>query len=1080
METFRKLSPRLKSYLISLGLSAALLISLIVFIKGPSFINFIEIIISSLGDRPVEIGGLSLKDRHRLIIRDLVIKEGREGGPHIIVPHAEIRFNLRRLLRKNIDIISIDRPALSMLVKKGKDRKDGEGKTTLPFTVNNLFINDAAISLQLEKGKSYNISSVNVSLRETGQKGKSELRGDAFIPEINSGINVDAIVNIEEFNIERAHAEVRAADLEILSALAPLTFFEDVEIKGKAGAVLDVTPEDASRPDEIAWRYEMALNNVSVRTKTLGLDFKDRSMRLYFRGAYDTRRNVMDLERLEARIDRLGLLTARGTVAKPFSGKPDINIEAAVQAASLDILKETVSGPAVKWLDKIYMDGRASAEFSVKGEPGTLEINGTVSASGESIKAEDAELKTCSIALPLIYRDGGLVFNDAVLHAKKADYFNVPDRTDLLISVNDTTLMFPRVEYREPRTISGIFQLESGQAIAVRKGKQIFIDTGIVIKGAVEGDLSVREIRINPVSLNTDSIKGVEGGISLGLDKQAVADVSLSWENVDIGGVAQRFGADVLKGKGLSVHGKGDVYSAVKITLPENAPPTAAGTVNLGISKAGFSSSDETIVGEGMEIHVAGGFEFPVPPDRVNFSVNGEAAGFELLMGKFYGDFKNRAVSFSSQGTYTQADALIKISRGGLGLSGAGNINFSGDISDPAGSPHYDMEIGLENLSVDDAYGFFIKDTFKEQYPVLGELTAGGTVSASLSVNGTKDSFTLEGAIGAVDVNIKGGDGGLSASGVNMMLPVDMSWPEALHSGKRKDFGFLKAADFSWKALRFTDLELVPVVRENALIFRDEVVLPLFDGGIMFQNISYTDLLSPDRELRLSIDIQGVDLGKLTASLDMPPINGSLSGTVPRVTLTGNRLLTEGQIDLRLLDGHIRVSAFSIDDVAGPVASIKAGIEIKDIDLEKLTGAFDFGHISGVLEGDIDDLVIVNGQAEGFKASIETVKKKGIAQKISVDALKKISILGTGATTSILDRGIYRLFKQYGYEKIGFKAYLKNDNLLLLGVKREEGKQYLVEGGLLPPRVDVVTYSQNISFKEIVNRLKRIGAAGKD
>ena len=68
---------------------------------------------------------------------------------------------------------------------------------------------------------------------------------------------------------------------------------------------------------------------------------------------------------------------------------------------------------------------------------------------------------------------------------------------------------------------------------------------------------------------------------------------------------------------------------------------------------------------------------------------------------------------------------------------------------------------------------------------------------------------------------------------------------------------------------------------------------------------------------------------------------------------------------------------------------------------------------------------------------------------------------------------------KYGYEKIGFKAYLRNDNLLLLGVRSEDGKQYLVQGGLLPPRVDVVTYSQNISFKEIVNRLKRIGAAGK-
>ncbi|NOZ69633.1 MAG: hypothetical protein GXP46_10435, partial [Deferribacteres bacterium] len=88
-----------------------------------------------------------------------------------------------------------------------------------------------------------------------------------------------------------------------------------------------------------------------------------------------------------------------------------------------------------------------------------------------------------------------------------------------------------------------------------------------------------------------------------------------------------------------------------------------------------------------------------------------------------------------------------------------------------------------------------------------------------------------------------------------------------------------------------------------------------------------------------------------------------------------------------------------------------------------------------------------------------------------------ISILGTGSSSSILDRGIYRFFKEYRYEKLGFRASLKNDRLRLLGIENRGNTGYLVKGGLLPPKVDVISYNQDISFKEMVSRLKRVMSA---
>lgn len=1077
MGTIRTLKSHLKrDVIISLGLSAALLFSIIIFIKSPAFIKFIEIILSRQISRPVEIGSLSLENRHRLIISGLTIKEGKDGGPHIIMPHAEIGFSLQGLLKKNIDEIIIERPKLSMIVNKGKDVKERKGENPPPFTFNNIYINEASILVQFEEGKSYNISPVNISLGKTVQKGKAQFKGDAFISEVNSKIIIDALIDVEKFYIEKAHAEVPVMDLEILSALVPLTFLEDVEIKGSASMVIDIIPEDVRPPNEIRWQSGMLLNNFSIRTKTVGLNLKDRPLSLSFKGAYNIKQDVMAVQRIEGQLSRLSSWTGHGTVANLFSGNPDMDIRIDVKDFPINILQETVSGPAVKWLDKIYVKGHAGAGFSIMGSFSLPTMNGNLSAYGPSLKMEHAELKTFSIRLPFVYQENGLLLNDADLNAKKADYFNVQDRTDLLISLDNVSLLVPHLEYNGTKMKSDMLQATSDQLVVYRKGVKRITDNRVLVTAVAEGDLKGRKINIKSFSLDTDSIKDVKGNMFLSFDKQIAVDASLSYENIDIGNVLQSLSPGVLEEERLNFHGTGSVHSTIKMVQSENSAPAVSGTVNLSIRKAGFSSADETMVVEGIETDIVSSFKFPLPLDWINIKVHCAATGFEILMGKFYGDFKNRIVQFMSDARYTEAEDLIKISRAELGLTDVGKIFLSGVVSNLSKSPHYNMEVSLADLSIDNAYRLFIKETFQEQYPVLAELKTGGYASAALSVNGSKDVITLKGEVTTDDMHINDRHSGLSASGINMILPVDISYPETIHSVGQKEFGLLKIADLSWKAVRSADLEITPAIHENAFIIRDDVNLPLFDGSITLQKIAYNDLLSPDRTLGLSIDIKGIDLSQLTASLNIPRFMGSLSGTIPMVSFTENRLLTKGQISLKLFDGDIRINDFSIDNVTGPIASIKSSIEMHDINLEKLTGTFDFGHISGILEGKIDELVIANGQAQSFRTSIETVKKKGIDQRINVDALKKISILGAGSATSILDRGIYQLFKQYGYEKIGFKAYLRNDNLLLLGVKSEEGKQYLVDGGLLPPKVDVVAYSQNISYKELVDRLKRIGA----
>ena len=126
------------------------------------------------------------------------------------------------------------------------------------------------------------------------------------------------------------------------------------------------------------------------------------------------------------------------------------------------------------------------------------------------------------------------------------------------------------------------------------------------------------------------------------------------------------------------------------------------------------------------------------------------------------------------------------------------------------------------------------------------------------------------------------------------------------------------------------------------------------------------------------------------------------------------------------------------------------------------------------------DLVIADGQPARFQAQVETVERPGSSQWISVEALNKITILSSGADSNVLYGGLAGFFENFRYSKMGFKANLRNDRLILRGVESREGKEFLVVGTLLPPTVNIISHTQEIGFSELLRRLERvtIGEAG--
>jgi hypothetical protein len=154
------------------------------------------------------------------------------------------------------------------------------------------------------------------------------------------------------------------------------------------------------------------------------------------------------------------------------------------------------------------------------------------------------------------------------------------------------------------------------------------------------------------------------------------------------------------------------------------------------------------------------------------------------------------------------------------------------------------------------------------------------------------------------------------------------------------------------------------------------------------------------------------------------------------------------------------------------VATFSTDATFEDISLGKLTEVLDIGHISGVARGGVEGLQVQAGMPIRFTAWLESITRSGVPQRISVDAIRKLSILG-GSGGDPFSQGVLSLFDEYRYAKIGFRCALDGDRLTVEGIEQRDGKDYLVIGSVLPPRVDVVSHTRTVAFSEMVSRLGR-------
>jgi len=601
---------------------------------------------------------------------------------------------------------------------------------------------------------------------------------------------------------------------------------------------------------------------------------------------------------------------------------------------------------------------------------------------------------------------------------------------------------------------------------------------GFAYSGKIAADLNLSGAYNDPVVTGVawnDQAK-VEG------EKISLAQLSLKipfqWTRSSLQVKAGRFqGRDLVLGRKGETQFRLQEASLLSDIVKERLKPLGM-AADFQLLEGRFSTPGESKVGE--HLNVKGRFTCQDCNGDASFKSEARIESLELLWNKFFGDFKDQKPSLQVDGSYHREADELRFDRFHVSLDSVGHLDLKGWLRHFLSDPLFSLEVQTEDLRHAGFFDFFIRDTFKTAYPILGQIGLAGKSNAVIRTQGSLESFTVEGKLQLQQGEIQERSGRWRIGPIALDLPLRLRFPQALTEkpSEPPPIGKLSIDEIKTPSTTIPKINIPLVLWNNSLRFAEPIRISLFGGTSVIEELAWKDVVGAPTDISFSLGFDDLRLLELTEALGWYRFGDTLSGSIPKVHWAGDSLRSDGAITLNVFGGRATIRGMEIDKPLSPLRSIKMDARLEGLNLEQASETFEFGRVSGVLGGTIENLVITQGQPAEFKADIQTTEKPGVSQWISVDALDKITVLSSGNEAGSIYGGIAGFFDFFRYSKLGFKATLKNDKLILHGIENRSGQEYLVVGTLLPPTVNIVSHTQEIGFSELLRRLERIQKTG--
>jgi len=422
-------------------------------------------------------------------------------------------------------------------------------------------------------------------------------------------------------------------------------------------------------------------------------------------------------------------------------------------------------------------------------------------------------------------------------------------------------------------------------------------------------------------------------------------------------------------------------------------------------------------------------------------------------------DFSETVASVASKGFFNNQTEVVSIEQ--LQVQHAdiltasanyqGNMDFSGDFS-----------LQLVKTDFNRLFQHWLQPFLYDAG--LAELEIAGDVSAT--INKQQDSFSLQTNLYDVYIDDQQNRFGL------YQLNGNLGWTnreQPINSSLQWQGGYLFQLPLGHTSLKAQ-------VQQQRFRLTETMKLPLLDGAIEVEQFELFKPQQGEMEWSFKAELQPISMTDLTSSFGWPTMSGKLSGRIPKVSYSNHQIDIDGALEVNLFDGATVIKDLRLSEPFGSLPQLYANIELKNIDLETLTRTFDFGKITGKLDGQIYDLRLANWQPVAFDATFYTPKGDESRRRISQQAVNNLSEVSGGAS-ALLSRSFLRFFENFSYKQLGLSCKLVNDVCEMDGVKAGQTGYYIVEGGGMPPQINVMGFTRRVNWPELLARLKAVSNA---
>lgn len=476
----------------------------------------------------------------------------------------------------------------------------------------------------------------------------------------------------------------------------------------------------------------------------------------------------------------------------------------------------------------------------------------------------------------------------------------------------------------------------------------------------------------------------------------------------------------------------------------------------VAVANGGFDSAAGTLAGQ--KVGLRGTFSLDTNPATTHFNFDGVLDGGQLLLGPLYAQLPSH-----------NAQLQVAVTEDAQGIA-IDNLHFDdGDALSLGGKLAFDAK---DNLTLLDLRRFQARlpDAYTRYgsawLATLGwkDLTTSGNLGGSIAMSqGVPQNFDVH----ASNVAISDEGGRIALSGLSGELDWDAQASRP-------------ASSLAWQSLAFYKLPFGAATLHfksdaGALSLAGPVQLSLLGGTFSLQDVTWRPAAQQQDRLNAAFAVADIDVPTLCKLFGWPEFPGTLGGAVPGLRYSGDRIMLDGGLSLNVFGGFIDVTSLALEQPFGVAPVLAADIDLKQLDLAQLTSVFDFGSITGELDGSIHDLRMVNWQPVAFDAALHADSGGRISQR----ALKSLTQVGGGGIAAGLQGLALNLFKTFGYSRIGLTCVLRAQVCTMGGVEpSSDGSGYTIVEGSGLPRISVIGHQRQVDWPTLVDRLKTATASG--